>query len=935
MDDELRSHFTPKRQPRAIGPQVAVCDKLHLSKYRSNREPFRERMNAVAAAMTDSTEHYHAFREALLEQRILPAGRIQNAMGSSKWVTPFNCFVSGPVQDTFVGHGGWGDDTGSIMRRAWEGAATMRMGGGMGYDFSGLRPRGELIRKLGSRTCGVVGFLPIYSEMCLATASTGDRRGAQMGCLRVDHPDIEDFIACKQNSDKLRGFNLSILITDKFMQAVIDDKEFNLVWGGKEYRTVPARALWEKIMRSTWDWAEPGVIFIDRINDLNNLHYCETISATNPCFAAGTLIVTDKGAFPIEQLVGRSVNVYDGFSWRSVDNFRITGHNQPMVKITMQDGSTLRVTKQHDMLLANGERKKATSLSVFDELMLSNIEYEGDIVERGAYLKGFLLGDGALKRDYAELWLYEPKYMCQERLTESLADIPSGSVNTNAVEVCEFKYAKQNCRRMTGLTPKKDELSDWVSTYREGLPQRAFAWTLRSRLDFIAGLMDSDGTVLDTTNGYGYQISLTNERVLLDLQILLKSVGVRSKVTLMRGAGHDHWGDHKPVWRLSIAQAAAIYLSSQIKFERLCSFADKQSIYNVKSRSGIVTAVESDGVDSVVYCCTVPTTHSVSLAIGLVTGQCSEQPLPPYGACLLGSVNLPAYLVPTGEMTPLGPRYTIDLELLRADIPNTVRAFDLVNDRAQFPLPQQREEALNKRRMGIGVTGLANAIEALGFEYGSDRFLSLEDSILRFINVEAYTASARLSAEKGCFPLFDKDKYLCGKFTQTLPSVVRDLIADHGIRNSHLTSIAPTGTIALCADNVSSGIEPVYMHKQRRIIQTFEGPIEVELEDYGVRALGVRGKQCEDVTIVQHIAVQACAQKHIDSAISKTCNVPATMAWEDFKNVYLDAYQQGCKSVSTFTTGGKRTGILSAVAHEDEEPDLTCRIDDSGIRSCE
>jgi ribonucleoside-diphosphate reductase alpha chain len=605
------------------GPQVPYSQELHAQKYRGSGESFREAMNRIAAALKDDDQHFADFRDALLGMRFLPAGRIQSAMGSTRQVTPYNCYVSGTINDSFV------DGDGSIMARAAEAAATMRMGGGIGYDFSTLRPRGDLIRKLQSYSSGPVSFMHIFDAICKCVASSGHRRGAQMGVMRVDHPDIEEFIHAKQPGKdvqplwdlvaelpegaqkqqlvmslqqtlKLTGFNVSVAVTDKFMECVASGEPFPLTFEGRTYREVDARALWDAIMRGTWDWAEPGVLFIDAINRMNNLWYCETIAATNPC---------------------------------------------------------------------------------------------------------------------------------------------------------------------------------------------------------------------------------------------------------------------------------------------------------------------------------------------------GEQPLPPYGACLLGSFNLVKYIFKDGA-----GRYAFDWDQYREDIPQVVRAMDNVVDRAIYPLPQQKQEAKDKRRMGLGITGLANAAEALGHEYGSPAFLAFEAEVLDTLRDESYLASAHIAKVKGSFPMFDKDKYLQGQFIKTLREDVRDAIAKYGIRNSHLTSIAPTGTISLCADNVSSGIEPVFAYSFDRTVVEFSGPRVETVEDYGARVFGVRGKACSRVTVQEHVAALTVAAQRVDSAVSKTCNVPSDISWEDFKNVYVSAWEGGAKGCTTFRLGGKRSGIL--VVKDDgsepeadapaEEPASQCRIDPAtGRHECE
>lgn len=570
----------------AYGPKTAPADRLDAMKYREPGESFRECCGRNAFALTDDGTHYEEFREIILDLRFLSAGRIRRAAGASVRVTPYNCFVSGTISDTYVG-GGIGDPS-SIMGRATEAAATMRMGGGIGYDFSTLRPRDSAILGIGGHSSGPTSFMRIFNEICRATSSAGNRRGAQMGVLRIDHPDVEEFVRAKQNSTELTGFNVSLGITDEFMEAYAAKKPFALRFGGQTYREVDAEDLWEKIMRSNYDWAEPGVLYIDRMNEMNNLYYCETLAATNPC---------------------------------------------------------------------------------------------------------------------------------------------------------------------------------------------------------------------------------------------------------------------------------------------------------------------------------------------------AEQPLPPYGACLLGSFNLPAYLVKAAD------GWSFDADRLRADVPPVVRAMDNVVDRALYPLAEQEAEARAKRRMGLGVTGLANAAEALGFPYASAEFLAFEDRVLELIAVETYRASANVAAKKGSFPLFDAEKYLDGRFVKTLPEDVRDLIKKNGIRNSHLTSIAPTGTISMLADNVSSGIEPVFAHSVSRPINTPDGPAIERLEDYGAKFLDVRGRLASEVTPREHVDVLVAAQRRVDSAVSKTCNLANGIEWDDFKDVYLRAYDGRAKGCTVYRAGCKREGLMAEDAPLVAEG-AACEVV-NGARSCE
>lgn len=322
-----------------------------------------------------------------------------------------------------------------------------------------------------------------------------------------------------------------------------------------------------------------------------------------------------------------------------------------------------------------------------------------------------------------------------------------------------------------------------------------------------------------------------------------------------------------------------------------------------------------------------------------------EQPLPPYGACLLGSWNLVKFVVQDATGS-----YHFDYPALAKLIPPVVRAMDNIIDRTVYPLEAQAEEAKNKRRMGLGVTGLANAIEALGHPYGSDEFLSFQKCVMEFIRDHTYQASIELAKEKGSFPLFDADKYLKSGFAKTLPRQIRSNIKEFGIRNSHLLSIAPTGTISLTADNISSGIEPVFSHFYDRTIQTWEGPKVERVEDYGYRVFGVKGVTANELSVFDHVKVLNLASQYVDSACSKTCNVGEDVTWEDFKDVYMQAYEGGASGCTTFRAAGKRYGILQAASVEDIAEDTKEEVDDfidekeggacyydplTGLRQCE
>ena len=558
----------------------------------SIEDSWRRVARALALAEREPALWEAPFYEALADFRFLPAGRIMSGAGADRRVTLFNCFVMGDI----------GDDLGSIFDHLREAALTMQQGGGIGYDFSTLRPQGALVRGVGADASGPLSFMDVWDAMCRTIMSAGARRGAMMATMRCDHPDIEAFIAAKRQVGRLRNFNLSVLATDPFMAAVDADAEWPLVFAGHTYRTIRARALFDSITQATYDYAEPGVIFIDRINARNNLHYCETIRSTNPC---------------------------------------------------------------------------------------------------------------------------------------------------------------------------------------------------------------------------------------------------------------------------------------------------------------------------------------------------GEQPLPPYGACLLGSINL-AKLV----HDPFTPAAGIDPEELADLVRVAIRMMDNTIDVSGFPLEAQRQEAVAKRRIGLGMTGLADALMMCGQRYGSTEAAAQAGDWAAQINRAAYLASAALAEEKGAFPLYDPAPYLAGESIQALDQDVRDAIAAHGVRNALLTSVAPTGTISLVADNVSSGVEPVFaLAYTRKVLQPDGTRREEEVSDYALRlfrqrfgasaALPEHFVTAQDLTPAEHVRMQAAVQRHVDSAISKTVNVPEDIDFAAFQQVYLDAYRSGCKGCTTYRPNAITGSVLEVKPAEakpatkpaGEIPDLASRAE--------
>ena len=790
---------------KTYGPTLPISKEIHETKYRNIGESFEDCAYRLSSTLSDNDEHRRALSDIFLNQRFMPAGRVQAAIGSPKKVTPWNCFVSGAIADDFN----------DIMEKVKEAGQTMRLGGGIGYDFSTLRPRSSLIKSLNSQSSGPVSFMDIFDACCGTISSAGHRRGAQMGVLRVDHPDIEEFVHAKRNENKLTRFNISVGITDNFMAAVKEGKEFNLKFHNKVYKTVDARALWDSIMRSTWHWAEPGVLFIDRINNENNLHYCETIAATNPCLHPDTVIDTVDGRVKIKDIT-KPTFVYsmkdDGTLTLAESSASfVSKRNAKTLKLKVRSGKELICTPDHKIFIRGKGWIEAQNIQIGDEVV----------------------------------------HLCRNRRGAAYAGI---KLTTEGIRAYRMEHR------------------------------------------FIAEAYTSLSDALDVhhKDGDTYNNCISNLEVM----------------------PHENHSKHTATY--DNPQEHQVHSEQDGKF--VATGLSKKKIVpvplelrsNLQHRySACIESIEEGPVTDV-YDLTVEGTHNF-VANFMVVHNCGEQPLPPYGACLLGSFNLIKYVTEDKKFA---------YSQFESDITNVVRAMDNIIDIGIYPLPQQESEGKSKRRMGLGVTGLANALEYMGFPYGTEYFISTMNAILGDLRDTAYIASVNLAKEKGPFPMFNK-KYLEGVFIKTLPEDIQKGIKKYGIRNSHLLSIAPTGTISLSADNISSGIEPVFSYGYKRIIIKAEGKEEEDVTDYAFREWGVRGRTANELSPEEHLSVLINAQKYVDSACSKTCNVGENVDWERFKSIYMQAYDGGAKGITTFRSAGKRKGILV-----EKKPDEKEYIDD-------
>lgn len=854
----------------------------------------------VSRAENGNTYQYRdQFAEIIYNMEFLPGGRILRNTGRPRG-SLFNCYVL-PVGDSREEIGQWLKDSLILWGE----------GGGVGCNLSYLRPRGAAIKGVGGNSSGPVSFLEASDAVANTIESGGSRRAAALACMNVSHPDIMEFIDAKMTHGKLSHYNISVAVTEDFLTAVEADKMWQFKFAQQSYGEIKAREIWNKIIDNMVKYAEPGLLHWDNLTS-NNSYYFSPIIATNPCFAADTKILTKEGHFEIQDLIDKEVSVWDGIDWITIDNFRVTGENQEMLKIIFYDGSELRTTPYHKFYLENGSLVEANELKSGDKLYLSNAPIvHGVVEEKGAYIKGFLLGDGSVKRmDEPLLRLYEPKYCCEEALIQSAFELDIENINTNAITKLEFKYEEGNDRKnLTGLVVRKKELHRWGNEYKTKLPKEIFQWDLKSKREFLAGYFDADGSIMDNENGFGYQIWAVSEDMLLDIQLLLKTIGVQSKLSIGKKACkkdfNDGYGEYecRDTYRLTISQRYSIEFSKIVKFKRLKDFSNREIKYNIKNRFNRVVSIEKSTTDEKVYCCTVPGSHKVSLSLGILTGQCGEVPLSANGVCDLGSIVLPNFVTTNGQTR----RARLE-EVVRLGI----RFLDNVIDINKYVLNEIDVNAHAGRRVGLGVMGLAEYLFAKGVRYGSEKAIEETESIMKLIRNTAYETSVQLAMEKGAFPKFDSMLYGKAHFVRSLPAKLRMSIKENGIRNVTCMAMAPTGTISLLPE-VSSGIEPLfgkaYLRNDRVSDRIYIHPIYLKHLESGEK-LPEWFVDTTDLSPADHFEIQSAVQKYTDGAVSKTINMPKNTTSKELSKFTLE-YINDLKGVTVYVDGSREMQIVT------------------------
>lgn len=870
-----------------------ICTEVLIQKYAKNNETTEEEVKArVAKCLASVEKEPEAWEQEFLwalNNGFIPGGRINSAAGTDLTATLINCFVQ-PVGDSVLTTT---DGYLGIYPALTQAAETMRKGGGVGYDFSRIRPKGAFVKTTNSFASGPISYMRVFDRSCETIESAGSRRGAQLSSMRCDHPDIFEYIHAKDKGD-LTNFNMSVNVTDSFMEAVILEKDIELVHkveplksrypdsyqrkdGLWVYKKVPAKDIWNEMMKSTYDHAEPGVLFIDTINKDNNLKYCETIETTNPCVTGDTVILTNAGHIPIELLVGKETTIWNGKEWSNVTPY-VSGENEYIYDIEFSDGSSLSCTPNHQFVLHNESKITAKELQVQDKL----VEFT------------YPLTEGYKEYDTEQAYISGYNFLVKP------SSVPFTKLSGLKKSILESVKTKGQ----VSYTPKPPIVTA-VRSSNESILNATY--TIKSRLAWIAGLIDSYGVISKEQ----LVLRCENKNKLLQIKYLLSTLSCNSTLR----------STEKDTYVLTICSFTLVCLGIQNFNIDLLSVNSKA----IKNTLHVVSKTLREKTEAKVYCFTEPL-RNTGIFNGVLTGNCAEQPLPPYGCCCLGSVNLTVFV----EKYFTSEAY-INYTKLKEVVKLAVRMLDNVLDATQWPLQEQKREAQLKRRVGLGFTGLGNALAMLCLKYDTQEARNKATEIAEAMRNFAYEASVELAKEKGAFPLLDANKYLTDTFASRLPTEIKDKIRKTGIRNSHLLSVAPTGSISIAfANNASNGIEPpfsyFYTRKKRNQDNT---TTEHKVCDYGYLLYKhTYGEEAElpsyfttalDISATDHAAMVAAVAPYIDSAISKTINVPEDYSYDDFKDIYLYAWKNKIKGIATYRPNSVLGSVLSVEPKEVKE----------------
>ena len=902
---------------------------------------FRRVAKAVSAKSENPPMWEHAYHDLMASLKFLPNSPTLVNAGTDGKGCLSACFVVSPE-----------DDMKSIMAVASDAALIEKWGGGIGFGFSKLRPKKDRIATTHGEACGPIAVMRLYSSVGAALTQGAFRLGAHMGQLHVSHPDILEFIHCKDDDDILQNFNISVQITDDFMRAVEEDRDWDLVNprdtgngpANDVIATVPARDLWKEICASAWKTGDPGVVFIDRVLDTQPNPQMGDIQTSNPCVTGDTLVYTGGGLIRIDSLVGSSpllsVDSRQGETNAPATNVWKSGI-KPVYRLSTKEGYTVKLTADHKVFTERG-KIAASSLIQGDKIHLLN--HEGLFGEIGSKQLGLALGwvtgDGHIDNIRAVLHFYGKKREVAAILSDAVQSVvsgagvnPSRAYTTNPVEAGNDRLTVSSSRLRSILMEYGLTSENW-----HFVPDIVYQGKREMQQAYLQALFGADGTVDGKGSEKGLNVRLNSSyyALLEGVQRLLLNFGVASRIYARRDQQMKPFPDGKGGSKCYLTQKNYDLVIGKDNVER---FAADIGFLNDGKNARLHTAMDAykkgfhkerflatfDSLDllgeEAVYDLTEPSTHSF-VANGLVISNCGEEFLENYGNCCLGSINLDKHIGVDG----------FDWNALDDTVRTAVHFLDDVIEVNQFPLPKLREVNLATRRIGLGVMGWADALIRLGISYDSPQALELAERVGNFIHDTAWNESAELAKMRGAFPEYDNSA-----------------IKERGmppVRNSSVVTIAPTGTISRIAD-CSSGIEPHFANAwwsnvlwkdhegtsermldapksvweaMRRKLGNEEHVREVlsKLADDPDGALSVLKalnmdsilRTSMDISPEAHVKMQAVWQKYATNSVSKTINMRNESTVADVMDAYHLAWTLKCKAVTVYRNSSKSMQVL-------------------------
>ncbi|MBU4421855.1 hypothetical protein L6259_00960 [Candidatus Parcubacteria bacterium] len=876
----------------------------------------------------------YSFYDAMENFKFIPGGRILSGAGAIGQRTFYNCFVIPSPADS----------RGGIMESVTRMAEIMARGGGVGVNISTLRPKGSYVKGVNGTASGAVSFGGLYSYVTGLITQGGSRRGALMLMLDVNHPDIEEFITVKRTMGLVTNANLSVCVSDAFMEAVKADADWDLIWKEKTYRTVRAKAIWDMICESAWASGEPGVFFMERANKQSNSWYFEELISTNPCVSGDTKVFTKEGLKTIEGLWKSQKNIELILDSRLSD--KTSAITTKIVQTGVKDIYNLKTSEGYELKLTKNHRVKtergwveAQNLTKGDNILLLNRQggfgSEGDL-SWGQTL-GWFVGDGHFNAYDNRAVL---SFFGEEK--RELAPVFARSINSalNSSEIAtvtplkiQFIKGRDEARIVSRCLAKLIENAGLKIGKKLQVPIAVWNGNEEMQRGFLQGLFTADGHTAGTLRkGVSVRLTSISLQLLKDVQILLLNFGIKSVIYENRRT------EQKRALPDGKGGSAEYLCKSQhdlhISKDMLKVFAEKIGFLSAKKQDKLLAylqnykkgpykhyfvakfeSLEHIG-EEMVYDLTEPLTHSFS-ANGLIVHNCGEQPLGAWGVCNLGSINLSNF-VKNDE---------VNWQSLRSTIHKAIHLLDNAIDVTEYFYPENEMAQKNVRRVGLGTMGLADMLIKLKIRYGTDEAIAFCDKLFSFLRDESYRASVELAKIKGSFPKFDAEKYLQGYFIKQLPEDIRAGINQYGIRNAFLLTQAPTGSTGLLA-NASSGIEPVYdfvtIRKDRLGEHEIMHPLyEKHQAEHPNEEKPKYFVTAKELSPSEHIKMQAVIQKYIDSSISKTVNAPNSHTEEEVRQLYIQAYDLGCKGMTYYRDGSRDLAVLYSKEEKKEQTQET------------